>query len=161
MDAKIRISYGIREIEIEGSEIFVREQLENFSSTIEAFALSNVVDKEVQEDSDGRTIPNQEPPEIAPKLPETFGEYLSHFSKGVRQDEQILIAGYFAQGNSSEKSFTTKEANDLLKEQGVKLTNPSQSVSHNKGVKRVFATKRGSFRVSQDGIDHIKSLRGS
>ncbi len=158
MEAKIRISYGAREVEIEGSETFVREQLDSLSDTFESFASNNDVADAVQEDYDGDRTANQDVPKASGKLPETFGEYMSQFPKDINQDEQMLIAGYFAQRNSSESAFTTKEANDLLKEQGIKVGNPSQSVSRSKNSKNVFALQKGRFRVSQGGVDHINSL---
>jgi len=166
MEAKIRISYISREIEIEGSETFVREQLSNLSSTLEDFASTgSSVDSAIEEDYDAGTATsegtaaNQDTPTVSSKMPETFGEYLSQFPRDVHQDEQILISGYFAQCKSSEKAFTTKGANDFLKEQGIKVGNPSQSVTNGKNLKRIFATQKSKFRVSQSGVDHINSLR--
>ncbi len=92
-------------------------------------------------------------------MPETFGEYLNQFKKGINQEEQMLVAGYYVQRTSDGNSYTTKEANDLLKEQSIKVGNASQAVADSKAAKRVFALKRGKFRVSQPGVDHINSLR--
>ncbi len=74
----------------------------------------------------------------------------------------MLISGYYVQKNNPENGFSTnKAANDLLKEQGIKVGNPSQAIATNKSAKRVFALQQGKFRVSQPGVDHINSLRNS
>jgi len=157
MEAKVHISYGTRAIELEGSETFVREQLDNLDSLLEVFAPSTGADDEGQEMPDQDTNPSTS--ESKSEMPETFGEYLNQFKKGLSQEEQMLIAGYFAQRKSTENSYTTKEANDLLKEQSIKVGNAAQAVAAGKNAKRLFALQRGKFRVSQAGVDHINTLR--
>lgn len=158
MEAKIRINYTEREVEIEGSELFVREQLESFADTLEAFASNNDVQDEISENSGEHVVLDPNSQKASSKLPETFGEYLSRFSRDISQDEQILVSGYFVQSKSPDNAFSTKEANDLLKEQGTKVSNPAQSVINGKKAKRIFALQKGKFRISTDGIDHINTL---
>lgn len=159
MEARVHISYGTKEIDIEGTEDFVREQLDSLD------ALMSILGPVTETAGEGQNVSHADQDtgtsKPGPDMPESFGEYLNQFKKGISQEEQMLIAGYFVQQKSDAKSYTTKEANDLLKEQGIKVGNASQSVADSKAAKRVFALERSKFRVSQGGIDHINTLRNS
>jgi hypothetical protein len=159
MEAKVRISYGTNEVEIEGSEVFVREQLDNLDSLLGLFAPNDDFGDEGHETPTPDSMPDT--PKSTSGMPETFGEYLNQFKKAINQEEQMLIAGYFVQKKSADNGYSTKEANDLLKEQGIKVGNAAQAVTVAKNAKRVFAVQRGKFRVSQPGVDHINTLRNS
>lgn len=157
MEYKIRVRNGAKELEAVGSENFVREQLDEVIAILksgDSEEEENLLSSE-DEKSDDTT---QTSGEDSSGLPETFGEYLTQFPNGLSQEDQVLIAGYYVQKSSAENSFATKEANDLLKEQGIKVTNASQSIANSKKAKKVFAIGK-KFRVSSPkGIEHIKSL---
>lgn len=163
MEAKVRISYGKTEIELEGSETFVREQLDNIDSLLGLFMPGDDAEGHGASAPDSTPVPNptHDTAKSTSAMPETFGEYLNQFKKVLSQEEQMLIAGYFVQKKSTDNSYTTKEANDLLKEQGIKVGNAAQAVTVAKNAKRVFALQRGKFRVSQPGVDHINTLQNS
>lgn len=161
MEAKVRISYGTREFEAEGSEAFVLSQLGNLATLMEILASGDSIsdDDGNVEQAAGDTTEAPSNTGSSSSLPDSFGEYLNQFKKGLNQDDQMLVAGYFVQCNSSDNAYSTKEANELLKEQGVKVGNPSQAVSVSKVSKKVFALQKGRFRVSRPGVDHINSLQ--
>lgn len=154
---RIRIKIKAGELEIEGTESFVREHLEKYEDLIESF-------KEAQTETD---IPQTETEvqevssAMKDRLPETFGEYFHGFRKSISDIDKILIAGYFVQSKSPDSSFTTASANKLLLEQGVKLPNASQSVTRNKSSKKIFTVQGGKFRVSDQGIDYLRGLKES
>jgi hypothetical protein len=78
-------------------------------------------------------------------------------AKNASQSDKILLAGSFAAQGTGDKTFSTSEASALLVEQGIKLSNPSQSLKNNLAAKRVF--KQGNrFRVSKIGEDHLKTF---
>ncbi len=49
MEAKVRISYGTKAVELEGSEAFVREQLENLDVLLDVSAANTTSGNEDQE----------------------------------------------------------------------------------------------------------------
>lgn len=154
--ARIRISIRNGEIEIEGSEAFIQEYMDKFKDLIEYFKTNPGViipaQKELIDQTHLATTP------IENGFPETFGEYLLTFKNSISDVNRILIAGYFIQKRNADNSFTTNEASQLLIEQGIKVANPSASVTKNKDKQYVIKIGK-AFRVSQKGMNYIDSLR--
>ncbi|MEO5535261.1 MAG: hypothetical protein ABIR17_09040 [Pseudolysinimonas sp.] len=88
-----------------------------------------------------------------------FGELMIGLPNSVTGTDQMLVAGLFAQRQSADNTFTTKDASSLLLEQGYKVGNPSQSMTNNLKAKRVFKVGT-SYRVSRAGIDYVTQLFG-
>jgi hypothetical protein len=153
--ARIRISLSTKELEIEGTEQFVKEYAEIIENLLLSFTNTNIPTNIIPDDTANN---NSDAPD-AKGLPATFGEYLHGFQSNITDVDRILIAGFFVQSQSADNSFNTLSANDLLKEQGIKLVNAAASVTKNKNAKRIFALTKGSFRVSQTGSTHISNLR--
>ena len=87
---------------------------------------------------------------------EPFGEVLHTLSSKSGTD-QILLAGHYVAKSSADGTFSTVDAHKLLIEQGVKLSNASQSMKNNTSAKRAF--KVGNrFKVAKSGLDHLKTL---
>jgi len=150
---RLRINLTTREIEVEGSEAFVREYAEKFENLLHS------IDQHPQKPSP-TPVSTSIIPEAATEtdLPSTFGEYLHMFPASITDLDRTLIAGYYTQSQSSDNSFTTAYANELLKEQGIKIANAADCVSKNKKAKKVFALQKGMFRVSQTGVDYLNGL---
>lgn len=152
--ARIRVSLATGELEVEGTEAFVSQYEETIAALLERLR------------TDGQAAPVSGPRETgasspAPTAPaaggdEPFGEVL-HLLTSKSGTDQSLLAGYYAAKASPDGSFSTAEASRLLVEQGVKLSNPSQSLKNNLNAKRAF--KVGSrYKVSKVGLDHLKTL---
>ena len=152
--AKIRINISAGEIEIEGTEAFVREYVDRFEELLKFFKKRPLVAPV----SEKMTLAEQAPVRAKTEMPEVFGEYLQRFPKSITDVDRILIAAYFIQSHEPENSFTTRSANKLLTEQGIKVANASVCVKRNIETKRVFALEKGKYRVSQPGIDYINEL---
>ena len=152
-NARLRINLATREIEIEGSEAFVKEYAEKFESLLSSLA---------KPPTPARSAPasNNAPVDVpsATGLPSTFGEYLHMFPSDITDLDKMLMAGYYAQSQSSDNSFTTASAHDLLKEQGIKLGNAADCVKKNQKAKKIFALEKGRFRVSKSGGEYISGL---
>ncbi len=156
--ARIRIGIKNGEVEIEGSEAFIHEYMDKFEDLIEYFKTNPCVSTPAQKELIDQTPLATTP--IENGLPEAFGEYLLTFKNSISDVDRILISGFFIQKRNTNNSFTTNEASQLLIEQGIKVKNPSASVTKNKD--KQFVIKVGkAFRVSQKGISHIESLRGN
>ena len=145
--ARIKINLKLGEIEIEGSESFVKKRLEEIPGLIESLNISTpfeenadpfkTEDKDTQDvtqEDGGQPIDKSNSSEMS--VPDNFGELLNKFPKNIQQVDQILIAAYFAQHTSSvtDNSFKTYFANKLLKDQGIKLTNAGQSIINLKNI---------------------------
>ncbi len=93
------------------------------------------------------------------QLPDVFGEFYSEFRSDVTDVDKVLIAGAFVQGKESDRTFSTKAANQLLLDQNIKVANASENVRRLTQTKRVFVVSDGKFRVSAAGFEHLKTLK--
>lgn len=67
------------------------------------------------------------------------------------------LAGHYVRAAHADGAFSTMEAHKLLTEQGIKLSNGSQSLKNNLTSKRVF--KVGSrYKVTRLGMDYLKTV---
>lgn len=159
IDARLRISISTGEIEIEGSQDFVNQYdvlvRSILTSLAEAPAMPpRPVSQAVETSRNAATTPD----ESNQAIPE-FGEAMHRLPKGTSGTDAILVAGYYAARRTADKVFATADANKLLIEQGVKLSNASQSLKSNMEAKRVF--KVGSnFRLSREGLERVAQLLG-
>jgi hypothetical protein len=141
---RIRISSGRRELEVEGSEEFVRsfaDQFEQLFDQQQASPSAERPDKGLGDELD---------------FTDSFGALFQRLQSAAGTD-RLLLAGRFVQRQSNDHLFSTGEANELLKEQGVKLGNPSQTLANLIKAKFVFR-ERGKCRVSRRGDEHLKQL---
>jgi len=155
--ARIRVNFSIGEIELEGTEAFVREYVDKFDDLLESW----MKQPKVRPAPKGMAVTEQAPAPIKADMPDVFGEYLQQFPKSIADIERVLIAAYFVQSRDPEDCFTTRSANMLLTEQGHKVANASDCVKKSTRAKRVFAVPssgRGKYRVSSTGIDYINDL---
>ncbi len=141
---RIRISLAQRELEIEGSEDFVRGFGDRLERMLELLT------------SDGA------PPAPAARRSRlgSFGEYLHHLPGTATDVDRMLAAGFYVQEHSPDRTFATAEASRRLSEHGIKIGNPSQCVRQSQMAKRVFVVERGRYRVSQIGRQHLRQLMG-
>ena len=58
-----------------------------------------------------------------------------------------------------ERTFATAEASKLLVEQGIKVSNPSQSLKNNMDGKKLFRVGN-RFKISREGQDRVNDLLG-
>jgi hypothetical protein len=145
--ARVRINLAAQEVEIAGPQSFV----ESFSETVTRL-IGEIGSAEPRRPQlDGPTREHDVPTH------EGFGEALLRLSRSATDTDKILVAGYFAQEAVPNKTFSTSEANRLLTEQGIKLSNPSQSLKNNIVAKRVFK-HQGKYRLSQQGIERARQL---
>lgn len=159
--ARIRISLTAGELEIEGPESFVSQYEESIAAVLERLREEGVVAVAPQQQAPvvvtttngvGETTPGS----AATAADEPFGEVL-HSLNTKSGTDQILLAGYYVGKSAADGTFSTTEAHKLLIEQGVKLSNASQSLKNNLTAKRAF--KVGSrFKISKTGIDYLNTL---
>ena len=149
---RIRLSIGTHEVDIEGSEQFIAEHK---SLVTDMLCRLPKEAASVGEPPAAEAAPSVHPVRSLSEL--DFGEVLFMLPDTASGTDKVLLAGKFAQLMSDNSTFDTREANQLLLGQGVKLANPSQSLKNNLKAKRVFKFE-GRYRVSRDGETHIESV---
>lgn len=155
--ARIRVNFSIGEIEVEGTEAFVREYVDKFEDLLESWRKQHKVRSAPQETA----VTEQAPAPAGVDMPEVFGEYLQQFPRSITDIDRVLVAAHFVQSHDPENCFTTRNVNKLLTEQGHKVANASDCVKKSTKTKRVFAVLslgRGKYRISSIGIDYINEL---
>ncbi|MBO0340989.1 MAG: hypothetical protein DSY83_03685 [Flavobacteriia bacterium] len=165
--SKIRINLTTREVEIQGSEEFIAK----YNLTIDSFLEKIYDDGNYQGNSQktNRTLPDEQDSSPIRKDDDSknkssyeieeepsFGELYNKMPNSAKDVDKMLLAGYFAQKNSDDRIFSTRDASSLLVEQGVKLSNPSASMQANMATKKVFKHK-GGYRISETGMNYIKN----
>jgi len=159
-NAKIRINLNLREFEIEGSEDFINSHSEKIDSFLEILKTTPPTPQPtiIQQPVVLSTTQNPAPNPKLGSIPETFGEYLHLLSNNAKDIDKVLLAGHFAQASSESGSFSTSDTTQLLIDQGIKLTNPSQTIKNNLDTKRIIKLSKGKFKVSKDGADYLQQL---
>ena len=171
--ARARINFKTGEVELEGSEQFVQGQLANIDAIADYIALlstNNSLDEEsIVEQEEIAAVAEEEQEKLAStserelQVPNTFGEWLHGFRDDINDLEKALITAYYVQKQSPQNDFKTSEVNKFLQDHGVKLSNPSNSLTRLAEKKLLFQTRKNGklkyMRVSSDGVNHLKSLR--
>jgi hypothetical protein len=154
-DARLRISLSTGEIEIAGPPDFVAKYDSEFRSVLDKLGHGVVHAPPVPNVGAALTTPAQTASDGLAGM--AFGEIIHALPRGASGTDQILVAGYFSARGSADKTFSTGDANKLLVEQGIKLSNASQAMKNNLQQKRVF--KVGNrFRLSKPGEDYVATL---
>jgi hypothetical protein len=172
--AKINMKIGEIEISIEGPSEFVSKQYDKVQSHLSEYkSLSESIKKINPEKTVEKTIEkpsvkavSEEKPkiELPNELSTSFGEWLNLIPKDTSETDKALLAGYYTQLNSDVGYYRARDVSKLLKEHGIKLSNPSLFVKANAKNKNSFQhSKNGSetnYKLSRDGETHAKSLMG-
>lgn len=154
-ESRIRISISHGELEIEGSPAFIEKYSESIDALLKMLKEGRV---KAPAGSGGKSGGESKAGFDEDGAPSDFGERLHGLPNQATGSEQILVAGKFAQGTSADNSFSTADANKLLVDQGVKLSNASQAMRGNLSAKRVFKVNGSRWRISKQGEDHLKTL---
>lgn len=149
---RIRVALGPRELDLEGSEDFIRSYADSIHDIVEC--LSADLGKDGDPPPPAVAPPAGPQPDLANR---EFGEALHLLPESASGTDKILLAGKFVQEASETRTFATREAHQLLMDHGIKLANASASLKQNHTMKRVFRVG-GALRVSQNGEEHIASL---
>lgn len=168
--ARIKIILNGGEFEIEGSEEFVNsyaESIKNFVSILQKSA-SQHKNNEMQRPIPGEQFsifdvtPTAAPPKQesngALNTMESFGEFYHRRPKNVSKTDIVLMASYYIQSKNDDGVFTTREVTKLLKDHGLDLSNPAHFIKLNQEYKKVFKMRQGQYKVSEEGIEHLKNI---
>lgn len=149
---RFRLALESRELELEGSEDFIRSYVDSIHDAAERLS----AELAAAADSPPPTVTAEtgQKPDLTRM---EFGEALHLLPDSASGTDKILLAGRFVQEASETRTFNTREAHQLLMDHGIKLANASASLKQNNVAKRVFRVG-GALRVSQDGEEHLASL---
>jgi hypothetical protein len=148
---RVRANKHTGELEVEGPAEMVKEWWEKLWPSLNEAGRSS-------------TAISGQPRSQAPSngnFPDVFGEFYHEFRSDITDVDRVLIAAVFIQSKDSDKVFTTKNANQALLDQNVKVANASEAVRRLVNMKRAFVVSDGKFRVSSTGFDHLNSLKPS
>lgn len=160
--ARVRVNLTQRELEIEGSESFVRSFGERLEGLLESLADAGWAEPlPAAAAAAGNPAPAVPAEPAATPAFGTFGEFLTNLPGSATDVDKILAAGLWGQSQAADDCFATGDANKRLLEQGIKVGNASQCVKQSVLAKRVFVVQRGRFRVSQIGRQHLRQLMGA
>lgn len=168
-NARVKINVRSGEIDFEGSEDFVKEQMDQLEAIVDIIAQLYVDDKDneieefIQEERKEVEESKLKTVEINPlDVPDTFGEWQNRFADDTTDLDKALITAYFVQVKSEQNEFKTKEVSDTLKEHGIKLSNPSSSLDRLTEKKLTFQVRKLGklkfLRVSANGLSYLKTL---
>jgi len=152
---RVRVSLVAGELEVEGDEEFVAKYDGDLKDM-----LRRLKEQAVPRPTGGATAAGSSHRTDGAGNAKEFGEAIHSLPKGSSGTDQILVAGYYAAAGSADGTFATSEANSLLVEQGIKLSNPSQSLKNGLAAKRVFKVGK-RFKLSKTGEDSIRSNIGA
>ena len=165
--AKFKLNLKSGEIEVEGSESFVENQIRTLEKLVELMGLNNSSGAGKTDSPDGKLDGEKIPPKAADapddKIPNIFGEWMHTFKTDINDLDKALITARFVQSQSSLNDFKTAEVNHALKEHGIKLSNPSATLNRLVAKKMMFQTRKVGVlkyvRVSADGQSHLDTLK--
>jgi hypothetical protein len=152
---RVRVSLVAGELEIEGDEEFVAKYEADLKDI-----LRRLKEQPVPQPVGGKVGVRPSGGAVGTGTAKEFGEAIHSLPKGSSGTDQILVAGYYAATGSTDGTFATSEANSLLVEQGIKLSNPSQALKNGLAAKRVFKVGK-RFKLSKTGDDSIRSFIGA
>jgi hypothetical protein len=171
---KVRINLKTGEIEFEGSEQFVTAQLSKLAEIAELVAsLSGTAENDIELEGDeelgngvtelAKVEQEEEAASQADKtisVPKSFGEWLHKFKGDLSDADKGLLTAYYVQAQCSTNDFKTSEVNNALKDHGIKLANPSETIRRLAVKKLLFQTRKVGklrfMRVSADGIAELR-----
>lgn len=167
--ARVKIVLHGGEFEIEGSEAFVNSYADTIASLSEilknAPSSSSTTEGKESNLNPGKqfTIFDPDapasPPDTVPLAsPDSFGELYYKAPKSTSKSDVVLLASFFVQSHNGEGTFTTREVNKLLRDHGIDMTNTAHFNKLNQDYKKVFKMRQGQYKVSEEGVEHLRSI---
>ncbi|HTE01477.1 MAG TPA: hypothetical protein VK668_19455 [Mucilaginibacter sp.] len=160
-EISIRINLESREFEIKGDSNYVNDHYGDYiMECLGIIKSSSNLKKNDQSPPSNTKHQSQSRTESGNDggIPDSFGEYLNKFPKTISNVDKLLIACYHVQSKNDNKAFTISEASSLLINQGIKLSNPNSFNKANLDAKKIFKLTGNNYRVSETGVNHIKSV---
>lgn len=164
--AKINLKIGQIEISIEGPSEFVSNQYDKVEAHLKTYSemSSKIIPAPADPLIDSLNQNNGSKPPVnnANNLPDSFGEWLNIVPKDTNDTDKAILAGYFIQIGSDQKTFRTRDVTKLLKEHSISLSNPSVFLKTSIETKKIFQVSKtgneANFRLTRESEDTMKTL---
>ena len=168
--ARVKIVLHGGEFEIEGSEAFVSSYADTIASLSDLLKNApphpSATEGKESNLNPGKQFAIFDPegpappaPEAAPLAsPDSFGELYYKAPKSTSKSDVVLLASFFVQSHNGEGTFTTREVNKLLRDHGIDMTNTAHFNKLNQDYKKVFKMRQGQYKVSEEGVEHLRSI---
>jgi predicted transcriptional regulator len=168
--SRIYLKVGEIEISIEGSPDYVQAQYQQMAKDLN---LQQKLQGKPEEKEKPKTKKSPQPAKTPKKPPKQetkettnkkeFSAWLSKPPKSSKNNDKILVAGYINQLNSEENTFTIKNINNTLKENGINIKNPSSLINYmikrKNVIKQVKKEGRQSYyQITKQGEKYLKNL---
>jgi hypothetical protein len=161
--AKINLKIGQIEISIEGPSEFVSAQYDKVEAHLKTYSemSSKIL---LPKPEVGKDNPQQE--QLASDnvngVPNSFGEWLNIIPRESSDTDKAILAGYFIQKSSDNKTFRTRDVTKLLKEHSINLSNPSVFLKTSIESKKIFQVSKtgneANFRLTRESEDSMNGL---
>lgn len=162
--SRIYLKMGDIEISIEGSPAYVSEQYNQMAKDLnlqQKLQGTQEAKPKTKKTTQSTKTQKQKPKEQTKKS--TTNEWLSNLPQGIKSSDIILLAGYLNQLNSKDHTFRIKDVNNTLKENGIKVSNPSSLINHIVKKKKVInlvkkVKGQNFFQITKEGEKAISNL---
>lgn len=169
--AKINLKIGQIEISIEGPSDFVSNQYDKVEAHLKTYSDISVklpVDKpdnKNDNNDDSAEASSKGGGDAATESSDSFGEWLSKIPKGTNDTSKAILAGYYTQVTSAAKNFRVRDVTKILKDHGIKLSNPSSLLKNAVDSKKIFqVSKTGTeahYKLQREAQDEMNQLLGN
>jgi len=167
--SKIHLKVGEIEISIEGTPDFVTKQYQIMEKKLNlSEKLTSVlsVTPEKKEIKSGRKKTSKKATtrkEGEKQSSGDFKEWLKNLPKDLKNKDKALAAGYFNQLNSKNNIFRVRDMNNLLKENGISITNPSSLIKNTARNQKIIrqVSREGRqvyYQFTKEGEKYIKNI---
>ncbi len=166
--SRIHLKMGEIEFTIEGSPDYVKEQYQQMAKdlNLQEKLQGKTEKKEKTKKSPQPTKAPKKTPKQETKQSTTkkdFNKWLTNLPKGTKNNDKILVAGYLNQLNSKANTFTIKDVNQSLTENGIKIKNPSSVINYMIKKKNVLKQvkkegRQNHYMITKEGEKYIKNL---
>jgi len=146
----VKINLSTKELEIVGSQEFIEEKFDKY-----LYLLHSEFPSLEKDDSKRAKTPTKKN-----GFPVSFGEYINSFPNDQISDiDRFLIGASFVQEQNEGNTFKTMEVSSLLKEFGIKISNPSDVRARNVTKKHIFKQSGNDYKLSVKGQEYLRSLK--
>ncbi|MFO7888964.1 MAG: hypothetical protein R6V04_01355 [bacterium] len=168
--SRIYLKIGEIEISIEGSPDYVKEQYQQMAKDLNLQQKLQGKSKETEKPKTNKaTQPTKAQKKTSKQRTQEstakkdFSELLSNPPKGTKNNDLIILAGYLNQLNSNNNNFRIRDVNNTLKNNGIKITNPSSVINYIVKKKNVITQvkkegRQNYYQITKEGEKYIKNL---
>ena len=163
--AKIHLKIGEIEFTIEGSPDYVTKQYNEIQKSLnlrESLTVESEETRNTRPSRRTRTTTTKKKKSLQATT-QDFAQWLENLPKNLKNRDKVLVAGYFNQLRSKDHIFRVRDINNTLKNQGIKISNPSSLINNivvsQNIVQQISREGRQKyFQLTKEGEKYIRDL---